>query len=151
MELNQFRVTDTKGRVLNPDKGFRYDVQLSGGQVVPGDCVKLKNVAGSKTIVVEKIAADTDVVFGMVVYESAKANAYNDGEMLTVASDYSLVTCEASAEINAGVGVMPVIDGQKVATATASKIVIGTALTPAAAAGDIITVRLEKPALMAAG
>lgn len=138
--LNQFGVTDRKGQVKNPDKGFRYDVQLAGDAVVPGDCVKLKNVAGAKVIVVEKITDASDVVFGMVQYESAKANTYKEGDMLTVAADYSLITCEANGAIATGTKVDPVIDGAKVATAKGNG--IGTALTPAAIAGDLILVKL---------
>lgn len=138
--LNQFGITDRKGQVKNPDKGFRYDVQLAGDDVVPGDCVKIKNVAGSKVIVVEKITDASDAVFGMVQYESAKANVYKAGDMLTVAGDYSLITCEANGAIEAGAKVDAVVAGAKVATATGDG--IGIALTPAAVAGDLILVKL---------
>ena len=140
--LNQFGVTDTKGRVLNPDKGLRYDVQNAGADaLVVGDCVKIKSVAGAKTICVEKIAETTDTVFGMVQYESAGAATYATGKMLTIAADYSIVTCEASTAIAAGAEVEAVIAGQKVATKTTGT-AIGIALTPAAAAGDLILVKL---------
>lgn len=140
--LNQFEVTDTKGRVLNPDKGFRYDVQNAGTDtLIVGDCVKIKSVANAKTICVEKIAETTEPVFGVVQYESAGANNYVTGKMLTVASDYSIVVCEASSAISAGDEVEAVIEGQKVAKKTTGT-AIGIALTPASVAGDLILVKL---------
>lgn len=143
--LDQFAVTPLKAVVRNADKGQRYDVQnLGAADLVPGDVVKLKDVAGD-TIAVEKIAATTDLPFGMVEYESAKGNLYHTKDMLTIASDYSIITCEASAAISAGAKVMPVIAGQKVAAATATNYAIGIALNKATANGDIIRVLLQKP------
>lgn len=144
-KLNQFAVTPLKAVVRNADEGQRYEVQNGGtAELVPGDVVKLKDVA-SKTIVVEKITATTDVPFGMVEYESAKGNVYKEKDILTVASDYSIITCEASAAISVGAKVMPVIEGQKVATATATNYAIGIALEKATVNGDIIRVLLQKP------
>lgn len=143
IKTNQFGITNTiKGKVVNPDKGFRYDVQNAGDAVlVPGDCVKIKHVAGANTIQVEKISAATDAVFGVVQYESAKANEYAKGEFLTVAGAYSIVTAEANGAVNGGAAVEPVAATGKVATKS-SGTAIGVALTPAAAQGDIILVRL---------
>lgn len=147
--LDQFAVTPLKAVVRNADKGQRYDVQnLGAADLVPGDVVKLKDVAGD-TIAVEKIAATTDLPFGMVEYESAKGNLYHTKDMLTIASDYSIITCEASNAIAVGTKVMAVIEGQKVATATNPNYAIGTALDKAAADGDIIRVLLQKPEVVA--
>ena len=147
--LDQFAVTPLKAVVRNADKGQRYEVQnLGAADLVPGDVVKLKDVAGH-TIAVEKIVATTDVPFGMVQYEAAKGNVYHEKDMLTVASDYSIIVCEASAAIAVGQKVMPVIEGQKVAVATAPNYAIGTALDKAALDGDFIRVLLQKPELIA--
>lgn len=143
IKTNQFGITNViKGKVVNPDKGFRYDVQNAGDAVlVPGDCVKIKHVAGAKTIQVEKISATTDAVFGVVQYESAKANEYAKGEFLTVAGSFSIITAEANSAINGGASVEPVIASGRVATKS-SGTALGVALTPATAQGDVILVKI---------
>lgn len=147
--LDQFAVTPLKAVVRNADKGQRYEVQnLGAGELVPGDVVKLKDVAGS-TIAVEKISATTDLPFGMVVYESAKGNVYHEKDMLTVASDYSIITCEVSGAVAVGQKVMAVIEGQKVAVATNPNYAIGTALDKATENGEIVRVLLQKPEIVA--
>lgn len=142
MQLNQFGITDIKGKVLNPDKGFRYDVQNVGAaDLIAGDYVALKQVAGAKVICVEKATAESEV-FGVVIYEAAKTNTYKTGEMLTVANDYTIITCEANGAITTGSKVDAVIGDAKVVTHTSGK-VVGKALTPAAVAGDLIQVRVN--------
>ena len=99
--LNQFGYTEGKASVKNGDKGHSFSCKLSG-TATAGTFVKVKSVTASKVIVVEAITADTDLVFGVVPYESARANSYVDGEMITVMSDYTRIVCEASAAIAAG-------------------------------------------------
>lgn len=139
--LNQFGVTDRKGQVKNPDKGIRIEALVKGEDLVYGDCVKLAHVDGAKLPVVEKITDVSDKVFGVVKYESAKANGYKAGDMVTIARHFSIIGCEADGAINAGAEVEAVIEGGKVATKT-SGTVIGIALTPALVKGDIILVEL---------
>jgi len=139
--LNTFRFDDHKGIVITP-KNSR-DCKTADN-VTAGDIVKIKNVAGPITVV-EKITADTDVPFGVVAYDSAKKVDYTAGEIVNIAYDYSIVKMEASAAINAGAKVMPVVSGMKVATASAGKTAIGQACIPAAAAGELIPVMLFKP------
>lgn len=144
-DLNQFAYVEQKGSLKNPDKGIRMDCKVydsEAGTLVPGTCVKLVDVTGD-VITVQAIAADTDTVFGTVAYDAAKKNTYVAGEMVTIARDYSLLKMEASAAIAAGAAVMPVVTGAKVATATAGKTVIGTALTKASTTGDLILVELS--------
>lgn len=140
--LNQFTYTDVKGKVINGEKGFSVGAKLYG-TAVAGQAVKLKNVSGSKVYVVEAVAADTDAVFGFIPYESAKKNSYVDGDMVTVMCDYTIMVMEASAAINGGAEVMAVVSGQKVATATTGKTVVGYALQPAATTGDLIAVKIQ--------
>ena len=149
--LNSFGIQNQKGMVKNGDHGERYEVKAfvadDGAALVPGTVVKLKDVA-SKIPVVEVIAATTDEPFGVVPYDVIY-NSINNNQVFTVASDYSIITMEASAAISAGAHVMPVIAGAKVATATKTNYAIGVALDKAAAAGDIIRVLLKKPQLTA--
>jgi hypothetical protein len=140
--LNQFQYTEVKGDVKNKDKGTRFDclVHADSATLVVGDCVKLVDIAGP-VLQVTKITADTDEVFGMVQYESAKANSYAAGAMVTIAADYSIITCEASAAVTVGADLMPVISGQKVAVATAGKKIIGKCLQKGTTA-DLVKVKL---------
>jgi hypothetical protein len=140
--LNQFTYTNVKGKVVNGDKGLGLSCKIYG-VINVGDFVKIKDVAGSKTIVIEAIAADTDLIFGMIPYESAKKNAYVSGDMVTVMTDYSIVVCEAGAAIAAGATVMPVVSGMKVVTQTTGKAILGIALKPAAANTDLVEVLVK--------
>ena len=146
--LNLFTYADQKGIVKNGDKGLGFSCKLAAAANA-GDFVKISSVSGSKVIVVTPITADTDDVFGVIPYESAKANTYAAGEMVTVMSNHTVIVCTASAAISAGASVMPVVTGMKIATQTTGKKVVGTALQPAAADGDLIDV-LVRLAVVAA-
>lgn len=150
--LNQFAISNKKGVIKNGDHGERYEVQAyvadDGAALVPGTVVKLKDGA-TGVPQVEVISATTDIPFGVVPY-GAIYNEINNNQVFTVASDYTIITMEASAAIARGAKVMPVIAGAKVATATATNYAIGIAWDKAAAAGDIIRVLLKKPELVTA-
>jgi hypothetical protein len=139
--LNQFTYTDVKGKVVNGDKGLAFGCKLYGA-INAGDFVKRKAVAGSKVIVVEAIAADTDEVFGVIPYESAKKNVYVSGDMVTVQHDYTRIVCTASGAITAIQTVMPVVSGMKVAAQTVGKTIVGIALQPAAD-GELVEVLVK--------
>ena len=147
-ELNSFTHADQKGSVKNGEKGHGYSCKLYG-TANAGDFVKIKNVSGSKVIVVEVISADTDNIFGMIPYESSKKNAYVAGDMVTVMSDFTVVVCEASAAIAAGATVMPVVSGMKVATQTTGKTGLGIALKPAPGSGALVEVLIKRPLVVA--
>jgi len=146
--LNLFTYNDVKGRVVNGDKGLGLSAKLYG-TINAGDFVKIKAVAGSKVLVVEAAAADTDNVLGVIPYESAKKNAYVDGDMVTVMADLTKIVCTASAAISAGATVMPVISGMKVATQTTGKTGVSIALQPATADGDLIEVLIKRNLVVA--
>lgn len=144
---NAFRPSEGKSKVLNPGYGKSYECKLYG-TAVAGTFVKIKAVAGAKTRVVEAITADTDKVFGIIPY-NAVMNSYTDGQMVNVVRDFTTIVCEASAAINAGDTVMPVISGLKVATQTTGKSVVGEAVTPATQAGDLLEVLIKIPVKVA--
>lgn len=144
---NVFRPSEGKSKVLNPGYGKSYECKLSG-TASAGTFVKIKNVAGSKIRVVEACTADTDKVFGIIPLNAIR-NSYTDGQMVNVVRDFTTIVCEASAAINAGATVMPVITGLKVATQTTGKAVVGEAVTPAAQAGDLIEVLIKIPVTVA--
>ena len=146
--LNAFTYDDQKGKVVNGDKGLAFSCKLATSANA-GDFVKITSVAGSRVIVVTPITADTDDIFGVIPYESAKKNVYVAGDMVTVQSNNTVIVCAAKASLSAGASVMPVVSGMYVATQTAGKKVIGTALQPAAAQGDLINVLVRIPVVTA--
>ena len=141
-ELNSFTYAEQKGSVKNGEKGHGYSCKLVAAANA-GDFVKQTSVAGSKVITVTPITADTDVIFGVIPYESSKKNAYVSGDMVTVMQDYAVVVCEASAAIAAGATVMPVVTGMKIATQTTGKTILGVALKPAAADTNLVEVLVK--------
>ena len=140
--LNVFTYDEQKGSIKNGEKGLGLSCKLVASANA-GDFVKQTSVSGSNVITVTPITGDTDVIFGMIPYESSKKNAYVSGDMVTVMSDYAIVVCEASAAIAAGATVMPVVSGMKVATQTYGKSVVGKALKPAAGAGSLVEVLVK--------
>lgn len=150
---NVLRPSGQKGMIKNGERGQSYQCQAyteDNAKLVVGDFVKLKDVVNVSTPVVEKISATTDEPFGVIAYNAVK-NEFENGDMLTVCSDYTILALEASAAISAGSKVMPVIAEQKVATATATNYAIGIALQKASATGDLIDVLIKKPEKIAAG
>lgn len=143
---NVLRPSGQKGMVKNGERGQSYQCQAAEALTV-GDFVKIKDVANASTPVVEKIDATTEEPFGVIAYNACK-NDFEAGDMVTVVSDYTVLTLEASAAITAGAKVMPVIAGQQIATATATNYAVGIALQKASAKNDLIDVLLKKPELI---
>ncbi len=141
LNQNQFAQEVVKGLV-----DLRYSVntipcRVSSSEsvaLVPGQLVKLVDVAGGSPVVTA-VTADTDTVFGVVNY-NIRDVSFAASSAVEISSSLNIVYLEASAAIARGAGVMPVITGQKVATATASKTTVGIALDKAAADGDLIRV-----------
>jgi len=140
--LNTFTYDEQKGSVKNGEKGLGLSCKLVAAANA-GDFVKQTSVTGSKVITITPITADTDIIFGMIPYESSKKNVYVSGDMVTVMTDYTIVVCEASAAIAAGATVMPVVTGMKVATQTSGKSILGVALKPAAADTNLVEVLVK--------
>lgn len=142
--LNTFRFEDGKGVVVVA-KNTR-DCRAAEA-LAAGDVVKIKDAAGPITVV-EKVTADTDIVFGVVAYDSAKKDDAVAGDIVNIAYDYSIVKMEASAAIAAGAEVGVVVDGMKVVTAAKDKAIIGQACIKAAA-GDFVPVMIVRSTLKA--
>lgn len=142
---NQFQQSAEKGQM---------DLKFAAGTIscsvdssapanlVAGDLVKLVDSAGGVPKVI-KITADTDDVFGVVLY-SFKDASYPDLASVEIAAFRgAVVYMESSAAIARGAKVMPVVSGSKVATATVGKRVIGQALDKATASGELIRVVVD--------
>lgn len=117
----------------------------SAGGLVAGQPVKLVDSAGGVPKVVE-CSANTDVVFGFIVYDLKKA-AHAVGDVVEVDVGFDdIMYMTAGAAIARGALVMIQISGVKVVTATTGKPISGWALDKAAADGDLIRVSLSCPA-----
>jgi len=110
--------------------------------LVAGQAVKLVDSAGGVPEVTA-IESDTDAVFGYVNY-NLKQSSFEAGEAVEISLEQNAIYLEASEAIARGASVMPVVSGNKVATATAGKSVIGWAFDKASGSGSLIRVVLEK-------
>jgi len=152
LNQNQFLQTPIKGMAgLQPSAkivGCVVDATSAGG-LVAGQAVKLVDSAGGVPKVVE-CSADTDIVFGFIVYNIKNAT-FGVGAAVEIDTGFDdIMYMEASAAIARGAKLMIVVSGQKVATATAGKPIIGWAFDKATASGDLIRVSLACPAFFTA-
>lgn len=149
INLNTFELGTAKGVVqfLPSSNVFTCQVYKSlSGTLTPGQPVKLvAGVAGQ--ITVTACAAESDAVFGVVPLRH-KLNGYVAGDLVEIASDYSVVTMEANAAITqysavkaAGTGLVNVAAVAGDESPAAAQ--IGIALDAAAAQGDLIRVLIK--------
>lgn len=146
---NQFKQSVEKGQVdLQMSLGTVMSVQVDAAQVaalVPGQAVTIVDSAGGIPKVIAA-AADTNDIFGFVAYDFRKSSFAALEKCEIVFFRGGVMYMEASAAIARGAQVMPVISGQKVATAAGTgKRIIGRALDKAAANGDLIRVLVDVP------
>lgn len=145
LNQNQFGQLPVKGLV-----DLRYSLNTISCRVsssesvalVPGQAVKLVDVAGGSPVITA-VTSDFDSVFGVVNY-NIRDESFAAGSAVEISSSLNIIYVEASAAIARGAAVMPVVTGQKVVTATASKTILGLALDKAAADGDLIRVILAE-------
>lgn len=139
-ELNQFEQSTEKG-VLDKNRNYNlFDAKVasgSGNTLTGGTAVVIQDEAG-KVLTIDKAAAITDDIFGIVLYESRK-NSFVADDFVRIAFNNSVVNMEASAAIAKGAALEVVLTGDKVATQSTGT-TIGRALDKASADGDIIRV-----------
>lgn len=162
-ENPSFSVNQQKPSDLN--KGEIVNSQLNQSEVNPctfvsnvtpqqpllaGNPVKL-TVSGSQMNQIEEAVAQTDTIYGFSVYTVIKGSTVSGGKIGVVRTGQ--VRLEANGPIPQGT-ILMVADSATPTTAgstqvapyvsgTAGTYKIGTALTSASAAGDIITVQLD--------
>jgi hypothetical protein len=152
LNINQFSQVAIKG-MLDLSVGVKSVLACqvdssSAGGLVNGQAVKLVNTAGGVPNVVE-CSADSDDVFGFIAYD-IKDQLFGAGDKVEIAFNRGAVMyMEASASIVPYAKVMIVLSGQKVATATTGKMIVGRALDKASASGDIIRVMIDLPGVLA--
>ena len=146
---NQFAMQAIQGQV--DLKGFGSNViscavsLAEAGTLVAGTSVQLEDTAGGLPKVLKR-SADTDPLFGFVVY-NLKDSEFEAGDRVEVAIVNSVQYMTASAAIARGASVETVVASDKVATqATSGAPVAGFALDKAAADGDLIRVYIQSPA-----
>lgn len=136
-QLNQFSMATLKGvlsMIFSPNTISVTVDPDSTATLVPGSFVKLTTTAG-KAIQVD-VAAATDVAIGVVVANQKKIS-FVANDSVSIAIDGSVITLEASAAINRGVGLEYVASGAKVKTNAGVNPVCGIALDPAAGNGSL--------------
>lgn len=112
--------------------------------IVPGQAVKLANVAKGGVPKVIPLAANTDVTFGFAIRNLKDIN-FVDGDALEVAIAGSIMFMTAGAAIVPQAKVEVVYTTNKVITAAGTNPLIGFALDKATADGDIIRVMVRTP------
>ena len=109
----------------------------SASTFYPGQAVKIYNQT-SNSIIVEA-SADTDAIFGTVLYNVRK-NAAVAYDMVTIALPGSIVWMETAAAVTAG-GLVEIVNvGLLVQNSSGTKTIIGMALVKATAANQLIPV-----------
>jgi hypothetical protein len=151
LSTNQFGILNTKGALTLAQNFNIVDCIVyasESGTLVPGQAVKLVDVAAS-AIIVQAIAANTDAVFGFVC-DNFKVNEFTAGQAIKIAIKDCVMLMEAGAAIARGATLMPVVTGQKVVTQTSGKTAIGITFDKAAASGDLVRVYITTPNLVLA-
>lgn len=143
---NQFVQSIVKG-MMDLKSGSAPFVCLIASSVttplVPGQAVKLADVAG-KHIIVEPISADTDEIFGFIAYNTKQAS-FGANEAVEIAGGGCVIYLEASAAAARGASIMAVVADSKIAVATAGKVIGGIVIDKPAADGDLVRVKVADP------
>lgn len=145
--MNQVKQGLTKGMIDMRAGQLPISAQIASTEVstlVPGQAVKIVDSAGGIPKVIA-VAADTDDVYGFIVYDLKSAGFVAGDRVEILPMRNGIMYMEASAAIARDAEVMVVLAGQKVALATTGKRVVGRAFDKATAAGQIIRVKVDLP------
>lgn len=152
LDPNQFTLSPVKGQMDLHQNINVISAQLdstSAGGLVAGQPVKLvANNNGGVPKVVE-CAADSDDIFGFIVYD-IKNKLYNAGDVCELAAMHdSIMYMEADSAITQGADVAIVLSGVKVEPAAMGQRIVGQAFDGAAAGGKLIRVKINLPGAIA--
>ena len=146
--LTATSIAPQKGQyALLPNLPQEHNVEFyssTSTDILPvGALVKLYSSSTSTNHPVAQVCAATDTPYGMVVYDARKAG-YAVGERFAIAKTGDVVFCEAAGAIAVGSKVQFNPTGWKVDdSTTATYAYIGTAITAASAAGDLVQIKLD--------
>jgi hypothetical protein len=150
--LNQFGMNAIKGqmdlRSGQPTLSCQVDSSASAS-LIPGQAVKIVDSVGGVPKVIP-VAADTDDVFGFVVYD-AKTPLFAVGDRVEILPmRCGVMFMESGAAVARNAEVQVVVSGSKVITAVSSKRIVGRALDKATASGQLIRVMVDLPGALKA-
>ncbi len=146
MNLNRTAITPVNGLyVYMPNVPEPHNCIVSENQSTPltaGDIVTRDTTVSNPYCPVVKKAAVTDEILGVVPFDSLK-NSYSALDKISLAVEGSYIYLTAAGVIAQGAELYFDAQGQVTSTATAGNSIIGIANTSAAAAGDLIQVKLK--------
>lgn len=148
LNINQFAESAVQGMMdLKPAKNVisaRVDTTSAGG-LVAGQAVKKVNSAAGLPQVVE-CAADSDLVFGFIVYNN-KNSTFDVGDAVEISSGFDdVMYMTAGAAFSTLTQLMIVVASKKVVAATSGKPISAYALDKAANDGDLVRCVVTCPA-----
>lgn len=145
LNANQFSQSPVKGMLsllLNPNTIAAQVDPAADTALVHAQAVKIVD-SSSGVPQVQACTDDADDVFGFVNFVM-KQSSFAAGKVLELSQGRgNVMYMEASEAIAKGAQVMIVVSGQKVATATSGKTIVGKALDKADAEGDLIRVEID--------
>ena len=148
LSLTNLEITPVRGNAaLLPNQPIIQGAIVSASEeatLLPGDVVTLASGGADGAIVVKK-AAISDTPLGVVVGNAVKTG-FVANDMISVFPVNSYVYMEASTSVARGAKLQFATTGKVAGTTTATSAFIGTALTVAAADGDIIIVQVAPEA-----
>lgn len=146
LDLNRLNVTPVKGLyVYMPNAPEPHNCIVSSSQatpLVPGDILTLDATSTNPHCPVVVKADVDDPIYGVVPHDVLK-NSYAAGEKCMAAIEGSYVYLPAAKAITMGSDLYFTSAGKVTNTATAGNSIVGTANTAAAAADDLVQVKLK--------
>lgn len=115
---------------------------LSTAPLRAGTVVTLDSTSKNPNCPVIKAAGVTDAIYGVIVYDSMK-DAYIANDKVAVAVEGSTIYMPAAAAVTPGAELYFNESGQVTATPTAGNSIVGVANNYAAAANDLVQVKLK--------
>lgn len=136
-----------------------HNVIVSPNQETPlmaGDVVAIDGTVSNPNAPVAKQAAVTDEIFGVIAYspitnQFVLNGQYIANDRIAIARENDVIWMPAAGAITAGAKLMFTEDNHVTPTVTAGNSYIGTALTPAVAADDLVQVELKFEKTQAGG
>lgn len=146
LNLNRLNITPSKGLyVYMPNAPEPHNCIVSENQATPltaGDIVTLDSAATNTNCPVIKKAGVTDKVFGVIPFDAMK-NSYAAKEKCMAAIEGSYIYLQANDAIAMGADLYFTSGGKVTDTATPGNSIVGIANTAAAAADDLVQVKLK--------
>lgn len=146
LDLNRLNITPVKGLyVYMPNAPEPHNCIVSSSQstpLVPGDILTLDATSTNPHCPVVVKADVDDPIYGVVPHDVLK-NSYAAGEKCMAAIEGSYVYLPAAKAITMGSDLYFTSAGKVTNTATAGNSIVGTANTAAAAADDLVQVKLK--------